>query len=201
MLNPPLKDLNLPSKELKKLAKLLAKERDIKGYESMSEDNLLSALKASESEKNFDKTRIKKIREELKKLEHKFSKSEIKEIRKKLYEIENKKSLSAPEKIEEYLFGLEENLSKLKKYYDNNKDKYNETSSIRSLLDLPIHEYYFKPIITNSAFNGNYIQYESMGGDSKDKNLSIKKYLDKIKPYLSDMRLKEKNGGFILVIK
>ena len=52
----------------------------------MSKDDLLSALKASESEKNFDKIRIKKIRDELKKLQHKISKSEIKEIR-----IENRK--------------------------------------------------------------------------------------------------------------
>ena len=59
----------------------------------MPEDKLLSALKASESEKNFDKTRIKTIREEFKKLEHKFSKSEIKEIKKNLYKIENEKSL------------------------------------------------------------------------------------------------------------
>ena len=41
----------------------------------MSEDDLISALKASESKKTFAKTSIKKIREELKKLEHKCSKS------------------------------------------------------------------------------------------------------------------------------
>ena len=52
----------------------------------MSKDDLLSALKASESEKNFDKIKIKKIRDELKKLQHKIFKSEIKEIR-----IENRK--------------------------------------------------------------------------------------------------------------
>ena len=52
---------------------------------------------------------------------------------------------------------------------------------------MAINEDYYKPTITNSAFNCNYIQYESMGGEGKDKNLSIKKYLDKIKPYLSNM--------------
>ena len=78
-------------------------KKGIKGYESMPGDKLLSALKASKSEKNFDKTRIKKIREEPKKLEHKFSKSEIKEIKKNLYEIENEKSPSAPKVIEECL--------------------------------------------------------------------------------------------------
>ena len=79
MLNPSLKDLNPPSEELKELIKLLPKRRGIKGYKSLSEDGLLSALKASEllkeSEKNFDdtkakinlfKTRIEKIREKLK---------------------------------------------------------------------------------------------------------------------------------------
>ena len=95
MLNLSLKDLNLSSEELKKIAKLLTEERGIKGYESMSKNDLLSALKASESEKNFDKTRTEKIREELKKLEHKLSKSEIKEIRKNLYKIENEKNLFA----------------------------------------------------------------------------------------------------------
>ena len=67
MLNPSLKDLHLSPKELKEITKLIAKKRGIKGYESMSEDKLLSALKASESENNFDKTRTERIREELKK--------------------------------------------------------------------------------------------------------------------------------------
>ena len=61
----------------------------------MSEDKLLSAVKASESEKNFDKTRIENIKEGLKELEQKFCKSEIKEIKKELYEIESNKDLSA----------------------------------------------------------------------------------------------------------
>ena len=109
----------------------------------------------------------------------KFSKSEIEEIKKSLYEIENKKDLPASR---ENLLELEKILSRLKKYYD--KDEYRE---IRSLLDLPIDEDYYKPIITDSAFNSNCIQYESMGDEGKDKNLSVEEYLDKIKPYLRDI--------------
>ena len=46
-------------------------------------------------------------------------------------------------------------------------------------------EDYYKPIITNSAFNNNYIQYESKG--NKDKILTVNEYLDIIRPYLSNI--------------
>ena len=66
--------LNLSPKELKTIARI----RGIKGYESMSEDRLLSARKASESlkesEKNFDDTKPKII----------FFKPKIEKIRKQL---------------------------------------------------------------------------------------------------------------------
>ena len=68
--------LNLSRKELNVIGKI----RGTKGYKSMSEDMLLSAIKASESlkesEKNFDskKTKIN------------FSKSRIEEIRNKFNE-------------------------------------------------------------------------------------------------------------------
>ena len=96
--------VNLSLNELK----LIAKFRDIKGYKSMSEDELLSALNGpeslKESEKNFDdpkpkikfsKLRIEEIRKNFNELRHKFYKSEINKIRRNLYEIENKKNLSA----------------------------------------------------------------------------------------------------------
>ena len=58
MLNPPLKDLDSSSEELKEVAKLLAQKRGIKGYKSISEDEILTALISSKpvkkSEKNFD---------------------------------------------------------------------------------------------------------------------------------------------------
>ena len=44
---------------------------------------------------------------------------------------------------------------------------------------------YYKPIKTKSAFNGNYIEYESKG--DKDKNLLPIEYFDMIRPYLRDM--------------
>ena len=50
---------------------------------------------------------------------------------------------------------------------------------------MSIDEDYFKPIITKGAFNNSHIQYESKG--DKGKNLSIKKYLNMIRPYVNDI--------------
>ena len=50
------------------------------------------------------------------------------------------------------------------------------------MFDLPVGEDYYKPIIVNTAFNNNYIQYESKG--DKDKILTISGYLDVIRAYL-----------------
>ena len=60
---------------------------------------------------------------------------------------------------------------------------------------MSIDDDYFKPIITNSAFNNNYIQYESMGEKEKDKSLSIKEYIDVIRPYSSDIINNHKSQG------
>ena len=72
--------------------------------------------------------------------------------------------------------------------------------SIINLLDLPIDEDDYKSIITMGTFNSNYTQYESMrggggGGEGKDKNLSVEEYLDRIKPYLSDIINNHKTQG------
>ena len=69
-------------------------------------------------------------------------------------------------------------------YYDYDNTEYRGMRDIRNLFDEVDKEYY-KPIKTKSAFNGNYIEYESKG--DKDKNLLPIEYFDMIRPYLRDM--------------
>ena len=120
-------------------------------------------------------------------LRHKFSKSKINEIRRNLYEIENEKNLFAPkiEEIKKNPLKLENYLYKPNMYYDYHDIEYKDIRNVRSLFDLSIDEDYYKTIITNGAFNNNYVQYESM--EDKDKNLSVKEYIDVIRTYLSDI--------------
>ena len=70
----------------------------MKDHKSISKERLLNALNESESvresEKNFDGSKIKKIRKKFDKLRGRFSKPKMKEVRKSLYEIESKKKSS-----------------------------------------------------------------------------------------------------------
>ena len=97
----------------------------------------------------------------------KILKSKIKEIREILYD----QILDRDEKIEEIK----------KSFYDpkNNLFKLKEDN--------------YKPVRIGDAFSGNYIEYKSNG--DKDKTLSIKEYIDEIKPYLSDMLNDHKTKG------
>ena len=139
-----LKNLGLPSGELKEIATLLAKKRGIKGYKSMSENELLSFLTSSKPVKkgkkpktNFSKVRIEKIRKEFNESRYKFSKSKINEIRRNPYEIENEKNLfeSKIKNIERNLIELEENLFKIKKYHDYDDIEYKGLRNIKDLFD------------------------------------------------------------------
>ena len=198
-----LKDLGLTLEDLK----VVAETRRIKDYESMSEDELLNAINPSKKQKNlkkgkkqkqfFSKAKIEKIRNKFKESRYKFSKFKIKEIRENLYKIENEKNFSESKikEIEKNLTELEENLSKTKNYYEYDDSEYSGIRHVRDLFDLSIVEDYCKPIIVKSAFNGNYIQYESKG--DKGKNLSIKRYLKMIKPYLSDFINNHKTHGLV----
>ena len=64
---------------------------------------------------------------------------------------------------------------------------------MKDLFDLLIDEDYYKPIITNGAFNNSYIQYESKG--NKDKILSPSEYLNMIRSYLRDIINNHKTHG------
>ena len=84
--------LNISPKELKAIAK-------IKGYKSMSEDELLCALtslkpvrKGEKPKTIFSKARIENIRKEFNESRHKFSKLKINKIKRNLYEVENEKN-------------------------------------------------------------------------------------------------------------
>ena len=59
------------------------------------------------------------------------------------------------------------------------------------MFDLSISQDYYKPIIVNDTFNNNYIQYKSKGDN--DKILTIREYLNMIRPYLVDMINDHKN--------
>ena len=63
------------------------------------------------------------------------------------------------------------------------------------MFDLSIDEDYYKPIIARGAFDGSYNQCESK--EDKGKNLSIKEYLNIIKPYLSDVINDHKTCGLV----
>ena len=79
----------------------------------------------------------------------------------------------------------------------------NESESVRSennfdnarirKIDLSIDEDYYKQIWTSSAFNSNYIEYESKGDN--DKVLSTKEYLNIIWTYWSDIINDHKTQG------
>ena len=97
------------------------------------------------------------------------------------------------EEIEKNLDELERNLSKTKKYYDYDDAQYRGIKDVKDLFDLSIDEDYYKPIIAKSAFNNNYIQYESRG--NKDKILTVNEYSDIIRPYLRDIINDHKTQG------
>ena len=100
--------------------------------------------------------------------------------------MENKKNISKPKikEIEQNLIDLEKSLFKLNKYYDYDDIEYKGIRNVENLFNQSTDEDYYKPLKTKSAFNGNYIEYQSKG--NKDKNLSPEENFDMIKPYLSD---------------
>ena len=131
---------------------------------------------------------IKEVRELFNELRSNLSREETKRIRNELYKkeaiynfLKEKDGLTDKEKIVlknigKYLKKLNNDLKKLNKYQDN----------ITYGLDYLFNEEdYYKPTEVKSAFDGNYVLYESRG--DKDGKLALYEYFDKIKPHLKDM--------------
>ena len=163
--------LNLSLNELK----IVSKSRGSKGHKSISKERLLSALSESESvesKNSFDDKRLKKIRKDFYELRYRFSKPQMKEIRRNVYDI-NTPNLSKPQikEISENLLELEKSLSNIKKYRSQDDFEHKNLREVRNLFNnvvfneiafnQSIDEDCYKPVTTKSAFNNNYIEYES----------------------------------------
>ena len=197
--------------ELKGIARL----RRIKNRDKLTKEGLIISLLKSESsdaernymkhfnnntddEDTYDDTFDGKIRDKisdtrmiLSRLGNIVDRNDRKKIKKELYEIEKKKNLSDKEKEEIYdhLAELVKTLNKKEEYKHHDPDDldYYGTRGIENLfgnVDVDDDNYY-KPILVKSSFKNNYKYYESRG--DKDKKLSVKQYLYKIMPYLSDL--------------
>ena len=57
--------------------------------------------------------------------------------------------------------------------------------NIGNLFEYEGEEYYYKQSRVSNIWTNNYIKYESNG--DKNRTLSVKKYLNKIRPYLKDI--------------
>ena len=199
---------NLSQNEFDQIAEMRSESRDqleritkirrIKNYEEMTKEELIiSLLKSKQSiaelfndnNNNLYDNEISDIRRILNRLRDILPKKDRKEIKDKLYEIEHQRNISEAEKEEndEYLRKLVRILNNKEKYglYDRDDFDYYGIRDIENLFDEVSEEGYYKPILVKSYFKGNYKYYESRG--DKEKRLSVKQYLNKIKPHLYDL--------------
>ena len=166
----------------------MAMARNIKNYKDMSKEDLLIALIRSnesytdllKSEDNSN-TEIGETKKLFNMLRSNFSREEIKKNREKFYKkewvynhLKEKDSLTKKEEkvlknIVKYFKKLKEDLSKIKTY------QYNITRDIDYLFNEITEEGCYEPVEIKSAFDGNYIEYESRG--DKDDNSSLENIL------------------------
>ena len=125
----------------------------------MSKNELINAINTSKQTKNNKNNIFKSKRKEIKESLMKPSKKKIfKSIIKEIKEIVHDPIIDRNEKIEEIKKIIFDSRNNLSKKEEDN----------------------YKPVRIDNAFSSNYIEY-------KDKTLSIKYYLDEIKPYSSDI--------------
>ena len=135
--------------------------------------------------------KISNIRIILSRLGNAITNKDKKKIKKELDEIERKENLSdkEKEKIYDTLIKLVKTLDKKEKYKYHDRDDldYYGIRDIENLFDNDndnVNDYY-QPILVEDSFKNNYKYYESRG--DRDKKLSVKQYIYKITPYLSDL--------------
>ena len=183
--------------------------RRIRNIENLTKEDLIIALLKSVSstaEHNFEKLfdnntvdddtndgkirgRISGIRMILSRLGNTVTNNDRNKIKKKLYETGKKENLSNKEKENTYddLVELAKAFDKKEKnkYHDSDDQDYYRIREIENLFDNYNDDGYYKPILVESSFKNNYKYYECRV--DKDKKLSVRQYLHKIMPYLSDL--------------
>ena len=114
--------INLSLDELK----LVAKNRNIKGYEEKSEEDLIKILSEPKPKISITKKKLKEIEKDFSEFRHKFTKEEIDRFRKRFYNIKNHENVYTAEirEAEKNLVESEESLQ-FKKFYDDDDD-YND---------------------------------------------------------------------------
>ena len=181
----------------------------IRNIENLTKEDLIIALLKSVSstaEHNFEKLfdnntvdddtndgkirgRISGIRMILSRLGNTVTNNDRNKIKKKLYETGKKENLSNKEKENTYddLVELAKAFDKKEKnkYHDRDDQDYYRIREIENLFDNYNDDGYYKPILVESSFKNNYKYYECRV--DKDKKLSVRQYLHKIMPYLSDL--------------
>ena len=186
MENIKLGDLYLSKEESKSIIEFLAEKRNIKNYKNKSSDRLYKIFnKQSENRK-----RIHDIKGDLKNPTYNISKSESKDIKRTLYNIE-KRNVVGSKKTKRYLDELDKKILKLDKYHDYDDYEYKGIKDIKDLFELSIDKDHYKPILVNSGYNNNYVQYGSKG----DRILTIQEYLALIEKYLREFINRYKNEG------
>ena len=139
-----------------------------------------------EKRRNIEREK-KAIKKLFKNKRDSLSRREINEIRTNLYKkqliydfLKTKSDLNDDERrvfkrIPKYLNRLHTDLSKRDKYQEN---------YLYGIDRLFNEDAYYEPVEVKSAFNGNYVLYESNG--DQIRSLSVLKYLSKIRSYLFD---------------
>ena len=181
MANIKLVDLYLSKEESKDIIELLVKKRN-----SKSSNKLYNIFK-----KQFkNKKRIDDIREELKNPTKNISRSESNDIKKNLYNIEKQRKISS-KKTSKYLDELDKRILNLDEYHDYDDYEYKGIKDIENLFKISIDKDYYKPKLSKSGYNKNYVKHESKG----DKTLTLKEYLNLTEKYLRELIEEYKRKG------